>query len=57
MQADSRGLDLTTSSEVAAKHIDQAVTDYLDYRTTASGNVKAALDAIKPFGNHRLFRE
>jgi hypothetical protein len=31
-------------AEGAAKNIDQAVTDYLDYRTTASGHVKAALE-------------
>ena len=48
MQVDSRGLELTTSSEGAAKNIDQAVTDYLDYRTTASGHVKAALEHLSP---------
>jgi tetratricopeptide (TPR) repeat protein len=44
MQVDSRGLALTTSSQRAAKHIDQAVTDYLDYRLTPSGHVKAAIE-------------
>ncbi len=45
MQFDCRGLELTTASEAAARHIDQAVTEYLDYGTTASAQVKAALDA------------
>jgi tetratricopeptide (TPR) repeat protein len=44
MQADCRGLALTTSSAEAAKHIDQAVTAFLDYRTTASAEVKSALE-------------
>jgi tetratricopeptide (TPR) repeat protein len=44
MQFDCRGLALTTASEGAAKTIDQAVTAYLDYRTTASGHVKTALE-------------
>ena len=56
MQADSRGLALTTSSEDAAKHIDQAVSDYLDYRLTASGHVKAALDADSSFALALCFR-
>jgi tetratricopeptide (TPR) repeat protein len=45
MYADCRGLALTTASETAAKHIDQAVTDYLDYRITAFGHVRTALEA------------
>jgi tetratricopeptide (TPR) repeat protein len=49
MQVDCRGLDLTTLSEGAAKHIDQAVTDYLDYRLTPSGHVKAALEEDASF--------
>jgi tetratricopeptide (TPR) repeat protein len=56
MQTDCRGLDLTTSSEVAAKHIDQAVTDYLDYGTKASGHVKAALEADPNFALAQCFR-
>jgi hypothetical protein len=56
MQADSRGLALTTSNEVAAKHVDQAVSDYLDYRVTASGHVKAALDADPGFALAQCFR-
>ena len=43
MHQDARGLKLTTSSAAAAGHIDQAVADFLDYRTTASAQVKAAL--------------
>ena len=56
MQIDCRGLELTTASEGAAKHIDQAVADYLDYRTTASGHVKAALDADPAFALAKCFR-
>jgi tetratricopeptide (TPR) repeat protein len=56
MQVDCRGLELTTSSEGAAKHIDQAVTDYLDYRTTASGHVKSALEADPAFALAQCFR-
>jgi tetratricopeptide (TPR) repeat protein len=44
MQTDCRGLTLTTDSAAAARHVDQAVTDYLDYGTTASAQVKAALE-------------
>lgn len=43
MQEDARGLTLTTPSGTAARHIDQAVSDFLDYRMTASAEVKAAL--------------
>ena len=56
MQVDCRGLALTTSSEGAAKQIDQAVTDYLDYRTTASGHVKAALEQDPAFVLALCFR-
>jgi tetratricopeptide (TPR) repeat protein len=44
MQLDCRGVALTTASADAARHIDQAVTAFLDYRTTASAHVKSALD-------------
>ncbi len=46
MYADCRGLALTTENEAAAKHIDAAVTDYLDYRTTAFGHIRSALNRI-----------
>ena len=49
MQADSRGLALTTASETAAQHLDAAVADFLDYGTQASAKVKAALDADPGF--------
>ena len=49
MQVDCRGLALTTSSAGAAKHIDQAVTAFLDYRTTASAHVKSALEQDPTF--------
>ena len=55
-RSDCRGLELTTSSEGAAKHIDQAVTDYLDYGTTASGHVKAALEQDPAFVLAQCFR-
>ena len=56
MLVDCRGLELTTASADAARHIDQAVTDYLDYRTTASAQVKAALDADPAFVLAKCFR-
>jgi tetratricopeptide (TPR) repeat protein len=56
MQCDSRGLKLTTSSAVAARHLDQAIADYMDYRTTASGEVKKALDADPNFALAKCFR-
>ncbi len=56
MQLDSRGLELTTSSKSAAGHIDQAVTDFLDYRVTASGQVKAALEQDPAFVLAQCFR-
>lgn len=56
MQSDSRGLDLTTPSENAAKHLDQAIADYMDYRTTASGQVKQALDADPDFALAKCIR-
>jgi tetratricopeptide (TPR) repeat protein len=56
MQVDCRGLELTTASEDAAKHVDQAVADYLDYRTTASAHVKAALEADPDFALAKCFR-
>jgi tetratricopeptide (TPR) repeat protein len=56
MHMDRRGLALTTSSESAAKHIDQAVTDYLDYQTTAFGCVRAALEQDPAFVLALCFR-
>jgi len=44
MYADCRGLTLTTVDQAAALHLDAAVNDYLDYRTTAFGHVRAALE-------------
>ena len=56
MQCDSRGLALTTPSESAARHLDQATADYMDYRTTASAQVKKALDADPDFALAKCFR-
>jgi tetratricopeptide (TPR) repeat protein len=44
MQVDCRGLSITTPSVEAAKNIDQAVTAYMDYRMTAGGHIKTALE-------------
>ena len=56
MQTDCRGLALTTDSEGAAKHIDRAVTDFLDYGVTASAQVKAALESDPAFVLAQCFR-
>jgi tetratricopeptide (TPR) repeat protein len=56
MQCDSRGLELTTPSDNAARHLDQAIADYMDYRTTASAQVKQALDADPDFALAKCFR-
>lgn len=56
MQCDSRGLEVTTPSESAARHLDQAVADYMDYRTTASAQVKKALDADPNFALAKCIR-
>jgi len=49
MPVDCRGLALTTANSSAAKHIDQAVRAFLDYRTTASAHVKSALEQDPSF--------
>ena len=49
MQVDCRGLVLTTSSADAAKHIDQAVSAFMNYGTTAGAQVKSALDKDRGF--------
>jgi tetratricopeptide (TPR) repeat protein len=56
METDLRGLPLTTSSAEAAKLIDAAVTDYLDYGVGASGKLKAALDLDPSFAMAQCFR-
>src|SRR5580698_10378503 len=56
MHADSRGLGLTTPSAAAASRIDAAVTDYLDYRTTAFGHVRSALERDPAFVLALCFR-
>ncbi len=43
MKHDIRGLEISTSSETAAKKLDLAVADYLDYGTGAGSLVKEAL--------------
>jgi hypothetical protein len=56
MYADCRGLMQTTASESASIHLDQAVTDYLDYRTTAFGHVRSALEQDPAFVLALCFR-
>src|SRR5690242_17525193 len=56
MQTDCRGLALTTSNADAAKHIDQAVAAFLDYRTTAGAQVKSALERDPAFVLALCFR-
>jgi tetratricopeptide (TPR) repeat protein len=56
MHVDCRGLDLSTASAGAARHVDQAVTDYLDYKTTASAQVKSALERDPAFVLAQCFR-
>ncbi len=56
MQFDMRGLPLTTTSPEAAKLIDQAVTDFLDYGIGASSSLKAALDKDPSFALAQCFR-
>ncbi|MGC2124567.1 MAG: tetratricopeptide repeat protein [Xanthobacteraceae bacterium] len=56
MQVDCRGLVLTTVSSAAAKSIDLAVTDFLDYRTTAFGHVRTALEQDAAFVLAHCFR-
>ena len=56
MPVDCRGLELTTANASAAGHVDQAVTDYLDYQTTAFGHVRAALEQDPAFVLALCFR-
>ncbi len=56
MHKDRRGLEMTTASAEAAEHLDQAVADYLDYQLSASGHVKAALEADPDFILAQCFR-
>jgi tetratricopeptide (TPR) repeat protein len=56
MQTDVRGLQLTTTSAAAAKHIDAAVTGYLDYSVGASASLKKALDEDPGFALAQCFR-
>jgi tetratricopeptide (TPR) repeat protein len=44
MQADCRGLPITTASADAAKSIDQAIAAYMNYGTTAGAHIKTALE-------------
>lgn len=46
---DQRGLPLTTASAEAARHYDDAVDAYLEYRKTAGQHLKQALEADPQF--------
>ena len=56
MFEDARGLRLTTTSADAAAAFDAAVTDYLDYRSSAFGQLKTALTADPEFVMALCFR-
>lgn len=56
MVNDARGLPLTTSSPQAAEAFDAAVGDFLDYRSSAFGHLKAALAADPEFLMALCFR-
>jgi tetratricopeptide (TPR) repeat protein len=56
MHKDLRGLPVTTASAEAARHIDRAVGDYLDYGVGASASLKAALDADPECALAQCFR-
>lgn len=56
MKTDVRGLAVTTDSEAAARHIDSAVGDYMDYGVGASASLKAALEADPECALAQCFR-
>jgi tetratricopeptide (TPR) repeat protein len=56
MHTDMRGLPVTTASADAARHIDRAVGDFLDYGVGASASLKAALDADPDCALAQCFR-
>ncbi len=49
MTTDIRGLDLTTASDIAATHFDEAIKNYFEYRLRASDSVKATIAADPGF--------
>jgi len=55
MTLDAQGLTLTTTAEAGAA-FDAAVSDYLDYRSSAFGQLKAALEADTQFVMALCFR-
>ena len=56
MHQNSRGLSLTTASSDAADAYNLAVSDYLDYRGSAFGRLKAAIEADPEFVMALCFR-
>jgi hypothetical protein len=56
MRHDKRGLELSTSSGDAARLIDEAVGDFLNYGVGASGKLKAALEADPSCAMAQCFR-
>ena len=53
---DARGLTLSTTSADAAAAFDAAVNDYLDYRSSAFGQLKAAIETDENFVMALVFR-
>lgn len=49
MPTDIRGLDLTTASESAAAHFDEAIEHYFEHRLKAGDSVKAIIEADPSF--------
>src|SRR5262245_48217898 len=49
MHRDMRGLVLTTGSAEAARLLDRAITEYLDYRKSAMATLKLAIEADPNF--------
>lgn len=56
MHTDMRGLSVSTASAEAVRHIDRAVTEYLDYGVGASASLKSALDADPECALAQCFR-
>ena len=56
MHTDARGIEHSTTSDAAAAAFDTAVADYLDYRSSAFGHLKAAIEADPTFVMALCFR-
>ena len=56
MKTDVRGLQLSTDSDAAVRHIDTAISDFMDYGVGASASLKAALEADPECALAQCFR-